>query len=241
MGVEWKASMCLIDTDNHYLEELEELYLSSGYDVVGTMHTDLYWQLSSEEKLDLLVLVMNSNNMGSLLEMMTQIRDLGHETGIVILTESDYESFVLKAFEYGADECVSIHKSPKELLWRAKVVLRRVIQNFDYLSYDEIFMIPAKRELRINHVPVHISQLHYQLLLQFMRFQTAYLSRRYLAEHVWGKTDMDDKPINTAVCRLNKDLYPHVDRQLILCKRDFGYYLSSRSERKESRQLKCKW
>ncbi len=127
---------------------------------------------------------------------------------IIMLTAKSDESDELKGFEMGVDEYISKPFSPKILVARVDVILRR--SNMIKEKVEEIGGIvldKAAHVVTIDNDPVELSFKEFELLTYFIENQGIALSREKILNNVWNYDYFGDaRTIDTHVKKLRSKL-----------------------------------
>ena len=107
---------------------------------------------------------------------------------IIMLTARSTEHDKLLGLELGADDYVTKPFSPRELVARVKVVLRRVEPAVDKIVVGELVLDPAARELVVRGAPVTLTAAEYRLVETFMRAPGRVFSRDELMQRAFGSS-----------------------------------------------------
>jgi DNA-binding response OmpR family regulator len=147
---------------------------------------------------------------------------------IVILTAKSEEEDKLLGYELGADDYVTKPFSPKILVAKVKVLLKRY-NNDDNLTKDAIeieglFIDELRHEVKVGEKEVYLSPKEYELLLYFVRNKGISLSRDKILDGVWGIDYYGElRTVDTHVKRLREKLLDKA--YLITTVRGSGYKL----------------
>ena len=124
---------------------------------------------------------------GSGLELIKQLKELSKKTGIIIISAKNSLSDKLTGLNLGADDYLTKPFHLAELNARIQSVLRR--RKFDgdnKIRFEEISIIPDKREVRINNILLDLTRKEYDLLLYLISNEGKVLTKEAIAEHIWG-------------------------------------------------------
>ena len=146
---------------------------------------------------------------------------------VIMLSARGEEYDKLFGFEIGVDDYVVKPFSPKELMARVKVVLKRnsaadsaASQNryvFEGLEVDI-----AGREVYVDGKKASMTPKEYDLLFYLVRNKNIALSRDQLLEEVWGYDFFgDDRTVDTHIKMLRNSLGDY--RKFIITLRGVGY------------------
>lgn len=134
---------------------------------------------------------------------------------IIMLTARDDEVDRVLGLELGADDYVVKPFSPRELVARAKAVLRRSQAahsaeqpaNLNKIEYPELSIDPESRLVLVNDQQISLTPKEYDLLYQFAKSPKRIFTREELLETIWGFDYMGDtRTVDTHVNRLRDKL-----------------------------------
>ncbi|MCL6455039.1 MAG: response regulator transcription factor [Alicyclobacillus sp.] len=153
------------------------------------------------------------------IDVCKRLRQEGVRVPIILLTARDEEVDRILGLELGADDYVTKPFSPRELVARAKAVLRRVEAmpsgperspeeaSTDQLTVGEIAVHLGSREVTVRGVPVELTPREFELLHFFIRHPNQVLSRDQLLEQVWGYLETPDtRSVDVHVSHLREKL-----------------------------------
>ncbi len=145
---------------------------------------------------------------------------------VIMLSARSEEFDKLFGFELGIDDYVIKPFSPKELVARINVILKRNSSpteiNKDIISYKDLIIDMKAREVIIGNEKVSMTPKEYELLFYLVKNMNIALSREKLLEAVWGYDFYgDDRTIDTHIKMLRNSLGEY--RDLIITLRGMGY------------------
>jgi two-component system response regulator MprA len=121
------------------------------------------------------------------LEVARELRARGDRTPILMLTARDAVQDRVDGLDAGADDYVVKPFALEELLARLRALLRRTNGDAgEQLSYSDLTLDPATREVSRGDRPVELTKTEFALLEHLMRHPRLVLSRSQLFEAVWG-------------------------------------------------------
>ncbi|MDE6834759.1 MAG: response regulator transcription factor [Ruminococcus sp.] len=146
---------------------------------------------------------------------------------VIMLSARSEEYDKLFGFEIGVDDYVVKPFSPKELMARVKVVLKRnaiteqvAIQ--DKYVFEGLEVDISGREVYVNGVKASMTPKEYDLLFFLVKNKNIALSRDKLLEEVWGYDFFgDDRTVDTHIKMLRNSLGEY--RRFIVTLRGLGY------------------
>ena len=145
-------------------------------------------------------------------------------TPVIMLSARGEEYDKLFGFEVGIDDYVVKPFSPKELMARIKVAIKRQAppKTEDVLRYKGLEINFAAREVLIDGKKVQMTPKEYDILFFLAKNMNIAMSRERLLEEVWGFDFYgDDRTVDTHIKMLRNSLGPY--RDLIVTLRGMGY------------------
>ena len=165
------------------------------------------------------------------LDVCRELRLLGYNTPIIILTAKTDEIDKIIGLEFGADDYVTKPFSVRELMARIRAVLRRTDQKQSTVNEEENNRIITLGKLQINkdshevHMgkkAVELTLKEYELLLTLVSNKGRVLTRDRLLELVWGyEYEGETRTVDVHIRYLRKKLGDNED--IIQTIRGVGY------------------
>ena len=146
---------------------------------------------------------------------------------VIMLSARGEEYDKLFGFEIGIDDYVVKPFSPKELMARVKVVMKRNTRQEetvapDKFAFEGLEVDIAGREVYVNGVKASMTPKEYDLLFYLVKNKNIALSRDKLLEEVWGYDFFgDDSTVDTHIKMLRNSLGEY--RKFIVTLRGMGY------------------
>jgi DNA-binding response OmpR family regulator len=130
---------------------------------------------------------------------------------IILLTARSTEDDKLRGLELGADDYVTKPFSPRELVARVRVVLRRFDPPEDRLVSGDLVLDPAARDVIVRGDHAALTAAEYRLVEVLMRAPGRVFTRDELMQRALGESyDGFDRTIDVHIKNLRKKL--EVDR-----------------------------
>ncbi|AEJ44754.1 two component transcriptional regulator, winged helix family [Alicyclobacillus acidocaldarius subsp. acidocaldarius Tc-4-1] len=197
--------MLVVDDEASIRTLVEYNFSRSGFDVETVDDGRVAYEKLKQgaSKYDLVVLDLMLPGMDGL-EVCRRLRQEGVKIPIILLTARDEEVDLVLGLELGADDYVTKPFSPRELVARARAVLRRTESREEdtqpassgkVLRAGNIVMDVARHEVRVRGQLVEFTPKEFELLQYFMENPEHVLSRDQLLDRVWGYSAATDTRI----------------------------------------------
>ena len=178
-----------------------------------------------KKKPDLIVLDIMLPGMSGL-DLCRKIRSSDEFTNIaiILLTAKGEEIDRIVGFEIGADDYVTKPFSVRELILRAKVILKKQTNDAEeqLLEYGSITMNIAAHKVIANGTEILLTALEFKLLKHLLKRRGRVQSRDQLLNDVWKlSTEVTTRTVDTHIKRLREKLGKSGD--LIQTIRGVGY------------------
>jgi len=150
---------------------------------------------------------------------------------VMMLTARAEETDKLIGLSVGADDYLTKPISPRELVARAKAILRRgrerTVADEEVLRFENLTVDLARREVTSGDHPCDLTALEFDLLSALASAPGRVFTRRQLVERVWGWDFFgDERVVDVHIRNLRKALGDDAsDPQVIGTVRGVGYKL----------------
>ena len=215
----------IVDDDRDICEILEINFANEGFDVQCAY--------SAEEALKKLMpdtsLILLDVMMGGMsgYKMAETLRKSDNHTPIIFLTAKDAENDMLTGFSVGADDYISKPFSIKEVIARAKAVVKRgntskSTTNGKQIVFDNFIINLETKELRIDGEKIILTKTEFELLVLLAQKPDRVFSREDIINKIWSETPyITERTIDVHIARLRKKLGNY--SEMISNRSGFGY------------------
>lgn len=216
----------IVEDEAEIAETLSYALKADGFEVAWeNLGSGALDQLASE-RVDFVVLDVGLPDWNGF-ELLKEIRKT-HSVPVLMLTARRDEVDRIVGLEIGADDYVTKPFSPREVVARIKVILRRAGGGAEISSHGFDIDNLAMR-ISYQGVRLELTRSEYALLSALVQRPGQIFSRRQLIEHIWSSNHpSDDRVVDTHVKSLRakiKRIDPEADP--IKTHRGFGYALEA--------------
>ena len=212
----------LVVDDEPLIRDVIREYLQvEGYDVDEASDGEKAVMLADRNDYSLVIMDIMMPNMDGY-QACKEIKSKNNNVPFIILSARSEEYDKLIGFALGRDDYVTKPFSPKELVARFKVILKRSISEESVFRFDGLVIDHRAHDVFINEEKVYLTPKEYDLLKYFVENKNIALSREQLLTNVWGYDFYgDDRTIDTHVKTLRSHLKEY--RDCIKTVRGIGY------------------
>lgn len=212
------------DGDKRIRNSLDTLLTSEGYDT--DLVVDGISVIKHFRRYDYHLVIMDMN----LPELdgknvCRQMQKISKVPFVIISTDAS-EASVLQAYALGAEDYILKPFSPKELLARLWVVLRRITGNENQtkrkLSFGELQIDTIAHSVFVSNKKASLTPKEYNLLVTLAKNPDQVFSREMLLNMIWGNDYYGtDRTVDTHIKTLREALKPN--QEYISTVRGYGY------------------
>ncbi len=215
----------LVDDEIEILEICRDYLKASGYDVVTAKNGMQGLSYAKKEKPDLIVTDLMMPEMDGI-DLTHNIRKES-DVPIIMLTARVEETDKLIGLEIGADDYITKPFSPRELVARVKVVLRRAAgdANAEVIRVGKVSLNRAHYQVKIEARQVNLTPTEFEIMATLMSQPGRIFSRNQLLSAVHGVAfESYERAIDSHIRNLRRKLEPD---DLIVTVHGVGYKFES--------------
>jgi len=207
-------TVLIVEDERDTASLLGYVFQKEGYRVLTAGDGKRGLDLARREKPDLIILdVMLPEISG--IEVLRVLRALEETrtTAVILLTARQEERDRIAGLELGADDYVTKPFSPRELLLRARAVLRRAPEGGEaqpaVLRSGPVEIESDDFKVRVAGKPVTLTRTEFLLLVDLVRAHGRVRRRDALLDEIWGySSEVVSRTIDTHIRRLRSKLGP---------------------------------
>ena len=199
------AKLLIVDDEEKIREMIGKYAVHEGYETVLACDGKQAVELFKKDDFDLVVLDVMMPEMDGYeaLKRIKQIRDVP----CILLTALGQEYDRIYGFDIGAEDYVTKPFSPKELMMRIKVILKREMKQSNRIVIDGLVVDEDAHTVTVDGERVDMANKEYELLLYLVKNIGNALTRQSIISKVWGyEYDSDDRTLDTHMKLLRRDL-----------------------------------
>jgi len=197
----------LVVDDEESVRELIELYMKKeGFEVLHAKDGKEALRLNGEHHPDLIILDLMLPGLDGW-EVCRQVRATS-KVPIIMLTARAEEVDRIVGLELGADDYVVKPFSPRELVARAKAILRRgtsAAEESEVLTFPGLRIDRTQHRVEVDGDEVHLTPTEFRLLWCLASRPARVFSRAELLDRIWGyDSESDARTVDVHIKRLRQ-------------------------------------
>lgn len=202
-------SIVVAEDDEDISEIIQDNLKREGFRIFAFSNGDEAYEAIISKNPDLVILDLNLPGMSGI-EVCKYIRknEATAETPVIMLTARSEEIDKIIGFEVGADDYVTKPFSPRELIARVKVHLKRT-QKTKYKTFtqNDLKINFATHEVFLNSQPISLTPIQFKIMKALIDAQGQVISRQALLDDVWGDAYYGDpRTVDVHITRLREKI-----------------------------------
>ena len=178
----------IIEDDPAIRIGIKEVFSNEGYSVSEADSGNIGFELAKKNSFDLLILDLILPGKDGI-EICKDLRSDGVKTPIIMVTSRKEEIDKILGLEIGADDYMTKPFSIRELLARAKALIRRSTYepgDIEEVAFSDLKINFKKQEMLKGNIQVKLSATEYRILHYFIDHEGEVISRDKFLDEVWG-------------------------------------------------------
>jgi DNA-binding response OmpR family regulator len=224
----------LVDDDVDLLDILAFTLRREGIAVLTANDGTAALEVCATEQPDLVFMDINMGRIDGLEALRRLRQELVSQVPVIMLTVRDSEAEIVRAFDLGADDYIVKPFSPRQLLARARAVVRRSGADLPRkVTAGDVMLDPTSHQANVCGSPVRLTPLEYRLLHALVTHRGQVLPSEHIIERVWGYSGEGDATLlKGLVHRLRGKIEPDPSKpRYIQAVRGVGYVFPNPSKR----------
>lgn len=218
-----QLSVLVTEDDADILELITYSLESDGFTVHAAKTGLDALSILSDESVDLAILDVMLPDMSGI-ELCRKIKKEERLENIPVLfvTAKDTETDKLIGFKVGADDYLTKPFSPKELVARARALIKRSKGGKDRFSFQGLEIFFDRHVVDVNETRVNLTPREFMVLKVLIEGQRKTIARATLLERAWGmESKAGLRSVDVTVTRLREKIKPY--EKCIRTVTGFGY------------------
>ena len=181
------VTVLVVDDESRMRKLVKDFLMQKGFNVLEAADGEEALRVFEENQNKLSLILLDV--MMPKVDGWTVLRKIRNESKVpvIMLTARGEEQDELFGFELGVDEYISKPFSPKILVARIEVILRRINgEKKSVRDYDGIVIDDQGRTVTVDGKPVDLSLREYELLKYLLDNEKIALSRDKILNNVWN-------------------------------------------------------
>jgi DNA-binding response OmpR family regulator len=206
----------LVEDEKKLARLLERQLMRAGYVVELAFDGNEAGEKAQTREFELIILDLNLPKKSGF-QFLQELRAQCYATPVLILSARTQLEDRVKGLQIGGDDYLIKPFDFSELLARSEAILRRSgFSSTPILQAGDLILDVVHRTVKRASKPIELSQREYALLEYFLRNKNQVLTRKRLAEQVWGyKFDTGTNIVDVYVSYLRKAIDQEFSPKLI--------------------------
>jgi DNA-binding response OmpR family regulator len=221
-----EINLLVVEDEPHLVESIARRLSEEGYTVDVARDGEEGYQLALSKRYHIIVLDLLLPRKDGL-KVLRDLRRNKVQSMVLILTAKSTIEDRVEGLRAGADDYLTKPFAIVELLARVETLLRRqgLVENA-ILQVGDLELDTATRTARRANKTIHLTTKEYLLLEVLMRNRNRIMTRRAIAEQVWGYTfDTGTNLVDVYINYLRKSVDSGFPKRLIHTVRGVGFVL----------------
>ncbi len=188
-----EAKKILVADDDKNVIEILTLYLKKeGFVVITAQNGEEALLKIKKFDLDLIILDIMMPKIDGL-DVIRRLRR-EDEVPVIFLSAKGEEFDRILGLELGADDYVTKPFSPREVITRVKVILKRLdkgkkgeVKEEGLIQFPQLIITPSDRTVEVKGEVLNLAPKEYELLLLLARHPRQVFKREQLCDRIWGQ------------------------------------------------------
>jgi two-component system copper resistance phosphate regulon response regulator CusR len=224
-----KIRVLLVEDEKKLARAIARQLERAGYEVSLAFDGETALESMTTRELNLIILDITLPGISGI-DVLQQLRTRSYNTPVLFLTARDGLKDKIKGLDLGADDYITKPFDSSELLSRMQAILRRSgAIRVSILEAEDLSMDVISRIVKRSGQIITLTQTEFALLEFFLRNKNAILTRRRIAEQVWGyKFETGTNIVDVYISYLRDSIDKNFSPKLIETIRGEGFMLKAK-------------
>ena len=221
-----EVRILVVEDERHLADSIARRFEEEGYSVDIARDGEEGYQLALSKKYQLIILDLLLPRKDGL-QALQELRRNKVQSMVLVLTAKSTVEDRVDGLRTGADDYLSKPFAFAELIARVETLLRRQgVEQSKVLRFADLELDVESRSVRRSNKNIHLTAKEFALLELLMRNKNRILTRRTIAEQVWGYTfDTGTNVVDVYINYLRKAIDVGFPKRLIHTVRGVGFVL----------------
>ena len=203
------ARVLIVEDDQAMAVALRDGFQYEGYSVTVARDGALGLSLASEKEFDLMILDVMLPKLSGL-DVCKQLRGVGKNIPIIMLTARGQEIDKVLGLKIGADDYVTKPFSFMELAARVEAVLRRAskpVEKIEIFPFGDVILDFKKSLATKGDTTLDLSPREFRIMKYFIEHRNEVVTRDQLLDTVWGYDSFPlTRTVDTHIAKLRQKI-----------------------------------
>ncbi len=197
----------LLIEDERPVRELIKLKLKDSYEIIEASDGIKAFDVLEHDHADLMIVDVMMPNMDGF-EFVEELRTMGDDTPVIMLTAMDSFAHKKKGYNLGIDEYLTKPIDYEELTWHIEAILRRYKINSDKkIELGSFIISEDSMTVTYNDVQIDLTETEFKLLYKLLSYPGVIFTKQQLMDDIWGyDSETDYSTIKVYINRLRNKL-----------------------------------
>ncbi len=204
-----KGKVLIVEQQNGSPSSISRLLEEEGYNVISVDDTESVYDLTVNEKPDIVMLDMDSLDLAGW-EICRKLKDdyEARRSVVIMVSSKEDEDSIVRGFESGADDFITRPFGRKEFTARIRAIIRRIEKNQSKkIKVKDIEIDLDEHKVKKAGKPIDLTYIQFKLLYLLASRRENVFSRKEILEKVWGrKVYVTNRTVDVHIKRLREKL-----------------------------------
>jgi DNA-binding response OmpR family regulator len=197
----------LLIEDEKPVRELTKVKLKDKYEILEAEDGLKAFDVLEHNHVDLIIVDVMMPNMDGY-EFVEELRSMGEETPVIMLTAMDSFAHKKKGYNLGIDEYLTKPIDYEELTWHIEAILRRYKINSDKeIVIGDFSISEATMSATVSNRKIDLTDTEFKLLYKLLSYPGVIFTKQQLMDEIWGyDTETDYSTIKVYINRIRNKI-----------------------------------